>query len=821
MKSTLLYICCHIGPYLTLLGTPCPFYAKGNCVFSNRCNFIHVLQEEDETTLVEPEPEVPLPKKPKPSFNRSAQVAPTTRMSDLLRELKSVIGEEPAQSDALETHGPPGLASESRHTSLHPSSEPDPPHTLSPTSISDAHIHDSNDPPTTHSDQSPPMPFVQDSTESHAVYVHPGFHSYSYSDSSGLLSPVTLPDLQLKSFVRDYNDDDAGSEVSYATWATPGPLALSPPRSPALTSTFDLLSSPFGSPSSRIMSPHLAAFLHRIHPLSPPASALHREHEEFEPPDLSLDDLDSPENYRTSSHTVQPASRNLDNDDDVFGSQKSNTRPVELEKALATTEDASGPTSRWDSVGQHIAVYVGGTTSQEVQEAIHRENPTNFLDSPPQEFDASEALSSSSRHEDFEDDVDDDDGFTDQSPTAQLAYLDRSLPGQDDTLNSLYDAYSDLDSPEMAAHSDIESSSDSVSSESGFAGPPPIMTPHSTLRRSNVFTPPPPNSARQSIASIQSRPSLSSPSRYRAWSSPFTSQKTSEQQSPISVTRSPESESPLDTPPSAPSSPHRSSLDSPSTHHVWSSPFAPQQTIQGSSPVSFTRRQISESPKASPKSAPSVPSSAHHSSFDSPHSRVWSRPFTPQNTSERQSRVSDGPSQKSGSRADSPASVFAHRTSLDSPGRSRKSGSTADSPVSAPFSARRTPSDSPGRSQKFGSRTKSPVSAPFSAHRTSLDSPSHHRVQSSPSTTNERASPIFVRQRQSQKVQSPVASLVSVPSSAHSQVSRDSQDALATPPSSKVPFGFRKSFVFVSTFLPCEVHFSKSCREAQGLHHQH
>ncbi|KAF9010303.1 hypothetical protein BDZ89DRAFT_511889 [Hymenopellis radicata] len=475
------------------------------------------------------------------------------------------------------------------------------------------------------------MPFVQDSTQSHAVYVHPGFHSYS--NSIGLLSPVTLPDLQLKSFVRDYNDDDAGSEVSYATWATPGPLALSPPRSPGLSSTFDLLSSPFGSPSSRIMSPHLAAFLHRIHPLSPPPSAVHREHEDFEPPDLSLDDLDSPENYRTSSHTVQPASRNLDNDDDVFGSQKSNTR-VELDNALEITEDVSGPTSRWDSVGQHTAVYVGGTTPEEVYEAIQREIPTDFLDSPPQEFDASEALSSSPRDEGFEDDVDDDDGFIDQSPTAQLAYLDRSLPGQDDTLNSLYDVYSDLDSPEMAARSDIESSSDSVSSESGFVEPPPIMTPHSTLRRSMVFTPPPPKSARQSIASIQSR------SSYRVWSSPFTPQKTSEHQSPISVARSPESESPLDTPPSAPSSPHRSSLDSPSRYRDSSSPFAPQQTSERPSPVSIARRQMSENSIASP-SAPSVPSSPHRSSLDSPSPyRVWSSPFALQQTSERSSPAS-------------------------------------------------------------------------------------------------------------------------------------------------------------------------------------
>jgi hypothetical protein len=81
-------------------------------------------------------------------------------------------------------------------------------------------------------------------------------HSIARDD---LLSPVEISHLQLTNFARASMDmteyDDA--------WRPPFPPALSSPRSPAPTSTFELLASPFGSPSARVLSPRLSAFIGR------------------------------------------------------------------------------------------------------------------------------------------------------------------------------------------------------------------------------------------------------------------------------------------------------------------------------------------------------------------------------------------------------------------------------------------------------------------------------------------------------------------------------------------------------------------------------
>lgn len=766
------------------LGTPCPFYAKGNCVFSERCNFIHGLEEVDETTLVEAETSRPKidedmvedPPKTKMPTSRHKGREDSTRMSDLLRELKGVIGEEASakaeedfneQFTSADPKTPPGLEAFAMQTG-HPSPVPSrlgPPDDATP------------------------------AIEEHPAPVHRQDEPVHYA--SGLLSPVALPDLHLRSFSRDYLDDEQDSEASFATWATPHPLALSPPRSPARTSTFDLLSSPFGSPSSRIMSPNLAAFLNRIHPLSPTPSNNAIDHLHHDSPGLNLNDLDSPESHQYMTETVQPASRLLDDEDEdeahVFGrvvrdnhaqevptalwdspeslshatqpitptaqavnddnerigranatqahanthwdkrhvnsqhhpptddirtasadfsdeepsegairgvgdqddslvlwdinvldspdshghatgnapatsqilndedeirdfdvvgdaqSQEGSTsrwssndatpyyprhvvEPFQLsgdmededearvfghiirdDQAVVATPESrrnttemsrdlnddnddeeraseraardaeagkgpvsqwrfsdtttgvvqpaymdvddmddevdvrdedeeqvfvrvareadvqEGPTARWDSINQDTALFMGSMTSEEIEAALNRTRPTEYLKSPEQQFDANEIFTSSptpppTNIEELEDE--EDDAFTEYSPTAQLAYLDdtTAIVAQDDTLYGIYDVYSDMDPDDVANRSDIGSSDSSP--PQGFIEPPPLMTPQSTLRRSVVFTPPPRSGVRTSMDSIASRNSNSGTSSpaLQPWQSPFTIQ---------------------------------------------------------------------------------------------------------------------------------------------------------------------------------------------------------------------------------------------------------------------------------------------------------
>ena len=125
-----------------------------------------------------------------------------------------------------------------------------------------------------------------------------------------LLSPVDLSHLQLTNF--HHLDDqplsadafnkgpssiDSGFEEA---WKSPPLFAKSPPRSPARSSTFELLRSPFGSPSARVLSPRLGAFVIGRSPASPL-----RPLPSDEQPSLA-DDLDSPSDRIAAAASVVP-----------------------------------------------------------------------------------------------------------------------------------------------------------------------------------------------------------------------------------------------------------------------------------------------------------------------------------------------------------------------------------------------------------------------------------------------------------------------------------------------------------------------------------
>ncbi len=118
-----------------------------------------------------------------------------------------------------------------------------------------------------------------------------------------LLSPVEISHLQLANFARASMDmtEPANDDI----WRPPFPLALSPPRSPGPGSTFELLSSPFGSPSNRVLSPRLSAFIGRY-------SAIVAD-QNFERQGAHDSDLDSPQTHpvqetvRLANVSLQPA----------------------------------------------------------------------------------------------------------------------------------------------------------------------------------------------------------------------------------------------------------------------------------------------------------------------------------------------------------------------------------------------------------------------------------------------------------------------------------------------------------------------------------
>ena len=332
--------------------------------------------------------------------------------------------------------------------------------------------------------------------------------------SIGLLSPIELSTLNLGPLRLDNNvetEDDSSFDSGYAdTWKPPNPLLPSPPRSPSISSTFDLLSSPFGTISSRIASPYLSAFLARS-PVSPARTISPAMLDEVPPLDLGLG---SPE-----ENTSPPL---VDNVDNKYASPHSSTNdPDSADVSESRVEDIndelsddghlldhdSYDTSIWDPDGGPTAVFVGpdeNNVRERVTAAIRRQSrssPLHFFHSQDTSDDAivhssldstddEGASTSQAPSEPVEEEYDISQISLDSDTTSLLAYL-KSPPRPtegDNTLTSLYDIYSDI-----APSKDVIS--DSIRN-AGLSPPrPPTQTlsntssPASSLR-GRVFTPP-------------------------------------------------------------------------------------------------------------------------------------------------------------------------------------------------------------------------------------------------------------------------------------------------------------------------------------------
>ena len=344
--------------------------------------------------------------------------------------------------------------------------------------------------------------------------------------SVGLLSPIELSNLHLGPFRLDDNvvTEDAHSfDSGYAdTWKPPNPLLPSPPRSPSISSTFDLLSSPFGTHSSRVLSPYLAPFLARS-PMSPARSISPAILDEVPYLDLGLGSPQkhpSPPPLDDVGNKPHASPHSSPNDCDLADGSLSQVEDMLSEDDQPLDNDSYDHTSICDTENGPATVFVGPDENyvrEQVTAAIRRQSkssPLHFLQSQDENFVNADALEHSSftssftidsgnsvnsdngegastsrpTPEDTEEDFNDNQISLDHDTTAILAYLKSPPSAENDTLNSLYDIYSDI-----APSKDVISDSIRNAGLSPPRPPAPTLsnnsTPASSLRE-RVFTPP-------------------------------------------------------------------------------------------------------------------------------------------------------------------------------------------------------------------------------------------------------------------------------------------------------------------------------------------
>ncbi|KDR73661.1 hypothetical protein GALMADRAFT_228107 [Galerina marginata CBS 339.88] len=558
---------------------PCPFYQQGKCLFADSCNFLHnapapVIPEPmaSDNSQVAAGPSTPS-KLPQvivnsPQSIRSPPRSPRT--ASLLLALRDVIGDPDEEEGNHEGTKPadawfdslPTLVNETGFGEFSQSNDPVGGRTL----VEGGNGHEEEDDDDFEGNWTAISDYSDDTTsrvlqenvgqvnEPNSCNVHPkGDDAASEDDTfqvrpamqnddggsrilerespasaSGLLSPIELstlnfgPLFRIDTSTRDTNSFDSG----YAdTWKPPAPLLASPPRSPSISSTFDLLSSPFGSHSGRVLSPRLSAFLAHS-PTSPAHTVFPSAQEVVEPFDLGLD---SPSNYRNdrADNIVSAGADNIDQDtllSHLSTDHQDGSEDEEME------HESFGHTSIWDIEVGSTAVFIGNPPrplSAQVDDALKRMDttPTHFLTSSELQFQDDEIIENSSNAFPTEESLSGDDTTSTSNPlsgqseqsrdsdedTAFLAYLNspQVATNENDTLNSLYDVYSGI-TPE-------ENNIPSTLATEGVSPPtqePTILsnssTPASSLRE-RVFTPPPVTRKRSGTITADSPNSVASP----------------------------------------------------------------------------------------------------------------------------------------------------------------------------------------------------------------------------------------------------------------------------------------------------------------------
>jgi hypothetical protein len=240
---------------------PCPFYSQGRCVFAESCGFLHDIKIKSPAASREPTTSSsldaescpnsassmcsimkppPPPSVPSPTSSPSPTHSP--RMTSLLSALQGTIGPLSPEKAEFPANG-----------GNHPSSDAYDPHEAVQC--------------TGRVSGTPDDVPVQTGPEDVATPACPAVESDLVADPQrdaitppGLLSPVQIgsvppvpfPHVALGLGVTLSRGDSLDS--GYAdTWVGPTPFALCPPQFNQRNSTLDLLSSPFGSPFSRVL----------------------------------------------------------------------------------------------------------------------------------------------------------------------------------------------------------------------------------------------------------------------------------------------------------------------------------------------------------------------------------------------------------------------------------------------------------------------------------------------------------------------------------------------------------------------------------------
>ena len=600
-----------ILPFLLLLwylaARPCPFYQQGSCLFADACNFLHTvsaavnpealapnqcLNHPEATTPLATSTNLPCVIVDSPSPVSSPRRSPRT--TSLLLALR-LIDPEDAENETNTPSQPDGTSiavisdwSESLPTAVNefpivdgilqeePYYSDDDMYDYSGswTALSDYNdlsrsSSESIEPDLLQGFESLTSPVCDDPTEEDTVHIPVSSHPESDAQPSpigvtqsrqvgpsphvsvSLLSPMELSTLNLGPFFPDDNivTENANSfDSGYAGfWKPPNPLLPSPPRSPSISSTFELLSSPVGTRSSRVLSPYVASLtVSPARTISPamldevPYLDLNHASPQANTSPPSLDDVDN------NSYILPLSSPNDQDLADISLPQVEEIQAGQSEDDQWPDHDSSGHSSIWDAEGRSTAVFVGpdeNCVREQVTAAIRRQSrssslhflsqDTDFVDndalghssfpthsnSSVDPSDVEDASASEPPPESTEEEFYDNQISPDHDTTAFLEYLGDPRSTENDTLASLYDIYSDI-----APLKNVISDSIRNSGLSPPSSPAPTVsnnsTPASSLRE-RVFTPPPSGKKRSGTITSQSSPITSINPLSAGRSSPF------------------------------------------------------------------------------------------------------------------------------------------------------------------------------------------------------------------------------------------------------------------------------------------------------------
>ena len=322
---------------LTLLRTarPCPFYSQGRCVFSESCGFLHdvkikssVDQHLELTSSLDAEssrnPRSTMGSivKPPPalavhSSASSPSSARTPRMTSLLSALQGIIGPVSPLKAEFPAHEVDVPSSDTSDTFPLPHDA-----TQFTGPVPDGNL-----------DNEPVQASQEDFANATSLAVDNDTSEDPQSNPispPGLLSPVQigpdspfqLPHVALDATLSREDSIDSG----YAeTWVGPTPFSLSPPQLNQPNSTLDLLSSPFGSPMSRVLP---RRYSHTRQTSSPA------------PRDDSID-LVSPPVSTTAHQDKIPSRTSLESIGMMYATESPQSSPHSTPSGQAETEDAN------------------------------------------------------------------------------------------------------------------------------------------------------------------------------------------------------------------------------------------------------------------------------------------------------------------------------------------------------------------------------------------------------------------------------------------------------------------------------------------------